>query len=320
MTILVRLTNVPARDRAELWRTVASEAYAPLDMRVDDAQTFRGQIRGQVFGELVVGEVTAGAHQACRTARLIARHETAPHYKLSMPVRGHCIVVQDGREALLGPADLAVYDTSRPYTVVFEEACQMLTLMFPRRNLRLPARGVASITATTVSGRHGVAALLSPMLVNMVSRMDEISTAQSLRLADNIVDLVTTTLAGELDEDINDTVAGQRSLLLRMKAFVEEHLDDADLSPATVASWAHISTGYLHKLFRVEGTTVSRWIRERRLEHCRRDLTDPALFGLPVSAIAARRGFVDAAHFSRLFKTTYGVPPREYRILSELNH
>jgi AraC-like DNA-binding protein len=149
--------------------------------------------------------------------------------------------------------------------------------------------------------------------------MDEISTAQSLRLADNIVDLVTTTLAGELADDITETPAGQRSLLLRMKAFVEEHLDDADLSPATVAAWAHVSTGYLHKLFRAEGTTVSRWIRERRLEHCRRDLTDPTKFGLPVSAVAARWGFVDAAHFSRLFKTNFGVPPREYRILSELN-
>lgn len=267
-----------------------------------------------VFGELVVDEVTADAYQECRTARLIARQDTAPHYKLSMPIRGHCLVVQDGREALLGPTDLAIYDTQRPYAVVFEQACQMLTLTFPQRNLRLPPRAVAEITATTISGRHGVAALLSAILTDLVSRMDEVSTAQSLRLADNVIDLITTTFAGELNEEI----AGQQSLLPRMKAFVEEHLDDADLSPAAIANWAHISTGYLHKLFRAENTTVSRWIRERRLEHCRRDLTDPSHFDQPVSAVAARWGFVDAAHFSRLFKTTYGVPPREYRILSEL--
>ncbi|MEU9872377.1 helix-turn-helix transcriptional regulator [Actinomadura sp. NPDC048021] len=67
-------------------------------------------------------------------------------------------------------------------------------------------------------------------------------------------------------------------------------------------------------MFREEGTTVSAWIRERRLEHCRRDLRDPLQLHRPVSAIAAGWGFVDAAHFSRLFKAAYGATPREYRV------
>jgi len=33
----------------------------------------------------------------------------------------------------------------------------------------------------------------------------------------------------------------------------------------------------------------------------------------PVAAIAARWGFVDAAHFSRAFKTAFGISPSEYR-------
>ncbi len=55
--------------------------------------------------------------------------------------------------------------------------------------------------------------------------------------------------------------------------------------------------------------TVSTWIRTRRLEQCRRDLLDPMLADRPVAAIAARWGFVDAAHFSRAFKTAFGVSP-----------
>ncbi|MET8678043.1 helix-turn-helix transcriptional regulator [Streptomyces sp. NPDC004647] len=58
---------------------------------------------------------------------------------------------------------------------------------------------------------------------------------------------------------------------------------------------------------------VGNWIRLRRLEQCRRDLHDPALCARPVSAIAVRWGFRDAAHFSRTFRATYGVPPGEYR-------
>jgi AraC-like DNA-binding protein len=34
---------------------------------------------------------------------------------------------------------------------------------------------------------------------------------------------------------------------------------------------------------------------------------------VPVSAVAARWGLPDPAHFNRLFKRTYGLPPAEYR-------
>jgi AraC-like DNA-binding protein len=59
--------------------------------------------------------------------------------------------------------------------------------------------------------------------------------------------------------------------------------------------------------------TVSGWIRQRRLEGCRRDLLDPTFGDRSVSAIAARWGLTDAAHFSRLSVAAYGLPPAEYR-------
>ena len=38
-----------------------------------------------------------------------------------------------------------------------------------------------------------------------------------------------------------------------------------------------------------------------------------ALDSAPVSAVAARWGLPDSAHFNRLFKRAYGLPPAEYR-------
>ena len=66
-------------------------------------------------------------------------------------------------------------------------------------------------------------------------------------------------------------------------------------------------------LFETQQTTVADWIRQRRLERCRRDLADPGLRAKPVGAIAARWGLTNPAHFSRLFRAAYGVPPRAYR-------
>ena len=100
---------------------------------------------------------------------------------------------------------------------------------------------------------------------------------------------------------------------LRIHAFIEQHLGDLDLAPGSVAAAHYISVRFLYRLFESQGTTVAAWIRHRRLERCRADLADPALGGAPVSAVAARWGLPDPAHFNRLFKRTYGLPPAEYR-------
>jgi AraC-like DNA-binding protein len=106
--------------------------------------------------------------------------------------------------------------------------------------------------------------------------------------------------------------------MARIRCFIEDNLDDPDLGPETIAAACHISVGYLHKLFRTESTSVSRTIRDRRLEQCRRDLIAPTTRTTTISTIGAHWGFLDAAHFSRVFKETYGLSPREYRLSRDL--
>ena len=71
-----------------------------------------------------------------------------------------------------------------------------------------------------------------------------------------------------------------------------------------IAAAHHISLRSLHQLFHDEGLTVAGWIRQRRLECCRRDLSDPALAARPVAAIAARWGFLEPGRLQP------GVPRR----------
>jgi len=128
-----------------------------------------------------------------------------------------------------------------------------------------------------------------------------------------VVDLLATALAERLDTTAGDPDTGHRALMMRITAFIEEHLGDADLAPAEIAAAHHISLRQLHKLFHANGTTTAGWIRQRRLERCGRDLRDPRYATGPVAAVGARWGYPDPAHFSRLFKSAYGMGPRDYR-------
>lgn len=71
---------------------------------------------------------------------------------------------------------------------------------------------------------------------------------------------------------------------------------DVPLRPAPAAArGGGAGAGHLHRLFHDQGTSVARWVRERRLANCRRDLEDPALAQRGVQAIARRWGFEDPA-------------------------
>jgi AraC-like DNA-binding protein len=106
------------------------------------------------------------------------------------------------------------------------------------------------------------------------------------------------------------------ALFRGIQAFIDGSLANPELSPAAIAAAHHISERYLYLLFAGQRVTVAGWIRDRRLQHCQQDLADPALRDRPVAAIGTRWGFTSPAHFSRVFRKTFGVTPGQYRQLA----
>nr|WP_237528273.1 helix-turn-helix domain-containing protein [Streptomyces sp. SID337] len=134
------------------------------------------------------------------------------------------------------------------------------------------------------------------------------------RLTHTLVDLVGHLAAQHLDSDLSLPAESRtRALLLQVQSHVRRHLRDPGLNPDSIAAAHHISTRYLHRLFQEQGVTVSAWIRQLRLERCRRALANPALAAVPVGAIAARWGFTRPAVFTRAFRAAYGLTPSEVR-------
>ncbi|WP_141584821.1 helix-turn-helix domain-containing protein [Actinomadura sp. WMMA1423] len=79
-------------------------------------------------------------------------------------------------------------------------------------------------------------------------------------------------------------------MLRAIEEWIEARLHDPSLSPAAIAAAHHISVRQLYRVFQPTGTTVARYIRTRRLEHCRRELGDPFLGAQRIGAIAGRWG------------------------------
>ncbi|HEY7488145.1 MAG TPA: helix-turn-helix domain-containing protein [Streptosporangiaceae bacterium] len=320
MSILIRNDHLPEGERFECWREVACQVrLAAVEVESDHQAHFRFALRYSDLGATRVSVFTVTPYRVLRTPKLIRRSDPE-RLSIGMVLRGHgSIVSQSGRQARIPSSAFTLYDNSRPYTIDLAPAtgagaARGLILNFPRTLLPLPPDKVNDLTALTMPAGPGIGALTARLLVQLTTGMDHYTPAEAARLSTAALDVLATRLAHELDGD--RWVAPEthrRALQVRIHAFIQQHLGDPDLTPAAIAEVHHISLRLLHKLFHEQGETVAGWIRARRLEACRRDLIDPTQVGLPVAAVAARWGFQNAIHFSRLFRATYGLPPREYR-------
>jgi AraC-like DNA-binding protein len=301
--------DLPVAGRTEYWRHVLGDALIPLEPVGLPERLVIGDL-----GPVAVGELShRGSGGARRTSRHIRRSD--PELcKIDIVVSGTGTVEQAGRTARLRAGDMTLVDLSRPANWAMRSV-RCVTATFPRAALPLRPDDLAQLTATRIPSYAGTGELLSALARRIPAQLDAWSGAGATRVGAAMFDLITVTLAERLDRPSDAPApAQQRALLERIYAFIHAQLGDPTLSPETVAAAHFISVRYLHKLFETQETTVGDWIRRRRLEQCRHALLDPSLRGEPVSAIAARWGLTDPAHFSRVFRSVYGLAPHTYRL------
>jgi AraC-like DNA-binding protein len=249
-----------------------------------------------------------------RTPRLISQSDPEV-YHLSLILEGEAGVTWGRRENTYGALDFHVNDSSRPYEIwTGHGLISSVGIEIPKALLPLPPARVDQVIGRHLSGRTGIGTLLTQFLTRISADTTVYRPLDGVRLGTVLVDLVAAMFAQNLEAEGGLTPETRtRALTLRIKSYIQRHLHEEELTPSRIAAVHHMSRGYLHRLFQDEAETVAAFIRARRLEGARRDLSDPALTATAVHVIAARWGFPRAADFTRAFRAAYGVPPTEHR-------
>jgi AraC-like DNA-binding protein len=312
---------LPVKDRAEAWTDVTSKALVPTEIRVRDPETARLRLQHLPLGAAALSSLAYGSLLSRRSPRLIRRSDPEI-LQLAVITGGRQSVEQARNTVSLAVGDMVLYDSSQPFDACADTAADgasSLILQFPRTLLPFRADQLQRLLAVPLDARSGTGRLLAQFLKGLMAERDAYSPADQARLADVAVDLTIAVLGHYLDDD-RATAFGSRphALFLDVSTFIDTHLAEP-LAPQQIADATDISVRYLQRIFQEHGTTVMDFVRERRINHCRRDLADPALDHVPVHAIGARWGFPQPSDFSRSFRRATGVPPGRYRSLARQN-
>jgi AraC-like DNA-binding protein len=306
--------TLPPAERTDYWTEAVGKAFTRLEVRTRKETEMHGVIRRTCVAGVHVGSLQASPQQLARTARLIAADGDGSLI-VSLQRTGGSVASQDGRQSPVVAGEFVILDTRRPYVMDFAGPVRQHVATVPREMVDLSDEALSLATGRTYSRGHVVGGILASYVDGLVTVTDHCICAQDAKrfLKQGVVDVLTALVALEGSAGHDVAPALEAALLLRLRTYVRAHLEDPTLSPASVAAAHHISVRYLHKLFQAEPMTIGRWIQHLRLEACRRDLVRPELAALTVAAIAHRWGFASHAHFSRTFRSVYGVSPVEWR-------
>lgn len=319
-----RTVDLPVEDRFEAWYRMIRNSILPAIIQAKRVNDFPATTRLLDLGAVQVYTMNVPAVEVSRPPWLV-RQSDPEHCHLILLQRGKYGFAQADQSVVLDVGDMMFYDSSHAFegwtnNGVDPSGSRQIQVQFPRALLPDPTL-VDNLIGVRLTTRNGMRSLLSSYLLELAKPSATYRGTDSGPLATATIDLIAALLAHEQDT-LNSLPpeTRQRALLARIHDFIRQHLADPDLSPGTIAAAHHISIRYLHKLFQAMDETVAGWIRQRRLERCHRDLADPRLRSRSIKAIAVRWGFADNAHFSRIFKTAYGISACEYRRLTRAAH
>ncbi|MDF5755170.1 helix-turn-helix domain-containing protein [Spongiactinospora sp. TRM90649] len=308
--------ELPVQERAEAWRHVTSSALIPTRIHLPEPPVFAAQLEVKSLGAAHITAMSYTKLFSYRTPKLI-RQSDPEHYQMAVVRTGLQGIEQNRTRNLVRSGELVVYDSSQP----FEASClsntvkgRSVVLQFPKALLPLPAARITRLLAVPLPASRGIGRLLTQFLITLAEDRIDCTEADALRLERTAIDLTVAVLAHHLEADAPSPVSQAHLLYLRILSFIEQNLHRADLDTAAIAAAHHISVRYLHRIFqRHHHAGVSAHVRARRLDHCRRDLADPAQCRVTIVSIAGRWGFTRAAEFSRLFRRETGCSPSDYR-------
>lgn len=302
-------------EKISFWVDLVCAHLVQVDCRsVVDRERFCGSVtKLAVSSNLDIAQISAGGQNVQRTTEQISR-ATAEYFLVNIQRTGQGTVRQDGREAVLKPGDFALYSSTRPYELTFEDSFDQTVLILPAEPLRRLNHQIDESCAVVIKAEQAISKLLVGMVDGLYATATELPPTVLTSAADTVAQtLIAITTPGVTNWADIEHSRLSRYHVARIKQFVQHHLHDPQLSVHMIASGIGLSASHLHRVFADESVTVMEWVWSQRLNAAKCDLLNPKLSNLQIGEIAFRCGFNDCSHFSKAFRTRFGVSPSEIR-------
>lgn len=307
MAKVVSTTAVSPSNSVSFWTATVSDTFVDLECRAGDGrESIDGEITVQSLASLNFSRVRASAQSVHRTPAAIDASSDG-YYLVSMQTRGVCLVTQDERSVAIHDGGFALYDTTRPYSLLLTDHFEQLVVRLPKAALERHLPQASRLTALELHSDPGAARLLVNTVQYLANDIDVLSPDVALSISQGVEHLIVASLGG-LARGFPDAHRFPRRKLIQH--YISDNLGDESLSIMSISKGLQLSPSSIHRAFAGDGETVMGWIWQQRLDRIRETLLSGRHDGT-LTDLFIKWGFSDSAHFSRAFRRRYGHAPSD---------
>lgn len=294
------------------WEEIMSEVYYKLDIKSDRRKNLAGSIEEYGIDGLSITKFSSDQQRVLRSPSKIAI-DPDDSYVLVFPLSHDLYFEQLGRNGFIKPGGYVMVRTSEFYELACPDSFRNVTLKVPAARVDERYHQAEDHCSQKYPNNVALSRVLRSFLVSL-SEVDEDNLSRhGGRFAEETLNLVQLLLEAERSGDAYRSSRSRHCLYQQIVRHMRSSLDDPDLNPAVSAASVGISRSYMDRLLHDNGTSYQRKLRELRLQHCYERLADAACQHLSISEIAYASGFSNISHFTRAFKETYSLTPKQIR-------
>lgn len=304
------LGGLPESERYTVWKESISVVFDVARDPEDMALPFAASLTTCHLGAALLVE-TASNRQFFHRQQPLINLDGLDHCIVQLYTQGTTQGQWGSRHSLVRPGDVFLLDLAQPVKSLASDF-RNLTLMLPR-HLLTPYLGAPENFHGQVLPRESARGRLLGEHLLTLWRIAETTPADETQgIAQGLVDLVGAYFgSGQIAEDRPEVGMALHETICR---HIELNLTDPNLTSECLAARFNVSRSYLYKLFQPAGG-VARYIQRQRLRQSFVELTKSAGRPRRINEIAYSLGFRNEAHFSRVFRHTFGVSPSEARAI-----
>ncbi|KRA59866.1 hypothetical protein ASD79_10035 [Caulobacter sp. Root655] len=221
---------------------------------------------------------------------------------------GRASLATGQRDEAMSPGDIAYGSGDQAVAVKLKARCRLMFVRAPQVVTDHQADITGDVRVSYLATAAGSVRILSGLLRATGHVLQDLTARQLRPVELALTEFFTLWTVEREGHDLES-----RAHLRRLRQAIESQMPDPRLSLRRLADSEGVTARYVQKLFGANGETFSGYLRMRRLERCRLDLTSPQHAMRSIPEIYNRWGFKGATQFSRAFCRRFGASPRQVR-------
>jgi AraC-like DNA-binding protein len=305
--------SVRAKDQFEVWAAAGASIYHNLPSSAQAVKTgFKASGSAYHCNSFIFTSSNYSAQQFVRDKRQLARNNFDA-FEVRLCTSGSVLNLDGGHETLMSSGDVSILDLGRTVTHRSGTAA-LFSLMVSRKALYALMPMASDLHCHNLPANSAVGGLLSDYMKILKKRVDQFTLDDAPTIADATMRMVATCFSA--NRDLREYARAPLDMVVfeQIRQFIVENLYLPSLGPDMLCAAFRLTRTQLYRLFESQREGgVMRYIQQQRLAHVYKNLRDPTQRHRRIFEIAAEVGLMNEAHFSRLFRQTYGASPSEVR-------